>query len=184
MSKELTNNSIEIRFLAKSSKIMCCFDYTILFKLLVCDTILKEFMEKLPMSALTTVAGKSLHILFDKYLDMLVKIEQNRMVRTIQIFEVFDQKRLTIFYKVLTPFWKTFLWLKQLFDAKLINSKTIIFKCSENYGRPSPTRVTRLNVAPNMADPISLNEKDHSLNKWLCFPTPTTLWFSETVYKR
>ena len=97
---------------------------------------------------------------------MLMKIEQNRMVRTIQIFELFDQKWLTIFYKVLTPFWKTFLWLKQLFDAKLINSKTIIFKCSENYGRPSPTRVTRLNVAPNMADPISLNEKDH--NKWLC----------------
>ena len=88
---------------------MCCFDYTILFKLLVCDTILKEFMERLPMSALTTVAGKSLNILFDKYLDMLVKIEQNRMVRTIQIFELFDQKWLTIFYKVLTPFWKTFL---------------------------------------------------------------------------
>ena len=135
------------------------------------------------MSALAAVAGKSLHILFDKYLDhVLVKIEQNRMVRTIQIFELFDQKWLTIFYKVLTPFWKTF--LKQLFDAKLINSKTIIFKCSENYGRPSPTRVTRLNVALNMADPISLNEKGHSLNKWLCFPRPTTLWFSETVYKK
>ena len=120
--------------------------------LLVCGTILKEFMERLPMSVLAAVAGKSLHILFDKYLDnMLVKIEQNRMVRTIQIFELFDQKWLTICYKVLTPFWKTFLWLKQLFDAKLINSKTIIFKCSENYGRPSPTRVTRLNVAPNMA---------------------------------
>ena len=109
--------------------------------LLVCGTILKEFMERLPMSALAAVAGKSLHILFYKYLDhVLVKIEQNRMVRTIQIFELFDQKWLTIFYKVLTPFWKTFLWLKQLFDAKLINSKTIIFKCSENYGRPSPTR--------------------------------------------
>ena len=45
------------------------------------------------MSALAAVAGKSLHILFDKYLDhVLVKIEQNRMVRTIQIFELFDQK--------------------------------------------------------------------------------------------
>ena len=153
--------------------------------LLVRGTILKEFMERLPMSALAAVAGKSLHILFYKYLDhVLVKIEQNRMVRNIQIFKLFDKKWLTIFYKVLTPFWKTFLWLKQLFDAKLINSKTIIFKCSENYGRPSPTRVTRLNVAPNMADPISLNEKAHSLNKWLCFPRPTTLWFSETVYKR
>ena len=55
-------------------------------------------MERLPKSALATVAGKSLHILFDKYLDhVLVKIEQNRMVRTIQIFELFDQKWLIIF---------------------------------------------------------------------------------------
>ena len=36
---------------------------------------------------------KSLHILFDKYLDhMLVKFEQNCMVRTIQTFELFDKK--------------------------------------------------------------------------------------------
>ena len=51
---------------------------------------------------------------------MLVKFEQNRMVQTIQNFELFDKKWLTIFDKVLTPFWKTFLWLKQLFDAKLL----------------------------------------------------------------
>ena len=62
---------------------------------------------------------KSLHTWFDKYLDlMLVKFEQNRMVQTIQNVELFDQKWLTIFDKVLTPFWKTFLWQKQLFDAK------------------------------------------------------------------
>ena len=35
---------------------------------------------------------------------MLVKFEQNRMVRTIQNFEVFDKKWLAIFD---TPFWKT-----------------------------------------------------------------------------
>ena len=35
--------------------------------------------------------------------------------------------------------------------------KTIIFQCSKNY--VSPTCVTRLKVEPNMADPISLNEK-------------------------
>ena len=36
---------------------------------------------------------KSLHTLFDKYLDhMLVKFEQNRMVQTIQYFELFDKK--------------------------------------------------------------------------------------------
>ena len=38
-----------------------------------------------------------------------------------------------------------------------INVKTIIFQCSNN--DDSPTRVTELNVAPNIADPISLNEK-------------------------
>ena len=55
---------------------------------------------------------KSLHALFDKYLDHM-KFEKNRMVRTIQNFELFDKKWLAIFDKVLTPFWKTFLWLKQ-----------------------------------------------------------------------
>ena len=53
---------------------------------------------------------KSLQTLFDKYLDhMLVKFEQDRMVRNIQNTELFDNKWLTIFDKVLTPFWKTFL---------------------------------------------------------------------------
>ena len=64
---------------------------------------------------------KSLHTLSNKYLDhMLVQFEQNRMVRTIQSLELFDKKWLTIFDKVLTPFWNMFLWLKQLFDAKLL----------------------------------------------------------------
>ena len=95
---------------------------------------------------------KSLNTLFDKYLDhMLVKFEQNRMVRTIQIFEVFDKKWLFIFDKV-------YCGRRFCVDAKLfINTKTIIFQCSKKYA--SPTRVTSLNVAPNMADPISLNEK-------------------------
>ena len=35
-------------------------------------------------------------------------------------FWAFDEKWLTIFDKVLTPFWKAFLWLKQLFDAELL----------------------------------------------------------------
>ena len=48
---------------------------------------------------------KSLHTLFDKYLDhMLVKFKPNRMVRTIQNFELYDKKWLTIFDNVLTPF--------------------------------------------------------------------------------
>ena len=48
---------------------------------------------------------KSLHTLFDKYLDhMLVKFEQNRMGWTIQNFELFGKKWLTI----LTKFWRHF----------------------------------------------------------------------------
>ena len=54
---------------------------------------------------LTLEVYKSLHSLFDKYLDhMLVKFEQNRMVRTIKKFVFYDKKWLTIFDKVLMPF--------------------------------------------------------------------------------
>ena len=90
---------------------------------------------------------------------MLVKFEQNRMIRTIENIELFDKKWLSIFDKVLTPFWKTFLWLKQLLDYKLLlyMFKTIIFQCFKNYS--SPTRVTRFKVTPNMTDRISVNEK-------------------------
>ena len=49
-----------------------------------------------------TLEVKSLSI---HYLDhMLVQFEQNRMVRTIQNFVLFDKKWLTVFNKVLTPF--------------------------------------------------------------------------------
>ena len=41
-----------------------------------------------------------------------MKFEQN--------FEIFDKRWLTIFDKVLSPFWKTFLCLKQWFDAKVL----------------------------------------------------------------
>ena len=40
---------------------------------------------------------------------MLVKFEQNGMVRTIQNFELFSKKMAKFFDKVLTPFWKTLL---------------------------------------------------------------------------
>ena len=78
------------------------------------DSPIGHFM--LPLLMLT-----SLHTLFDKYLNhMLVKFEQNCTVGTIQNVVFFDKKWLSIFDKVLTPFWKTFLWLKQLFDAKIL----------------------------------------------------------------
>ena len=53
---------------------------------------------------------KSLHKLFGKYLDnMLAKFEQNCMLGNIKNFQLFGKKWSTIFEKVLTPFWKTFL---------------------------------------------------------------------------
>ena len=43
---------------------------------------------------------KSLHTLFDRYLDhMLVKFEQNRMIRNVQNFKLFGKKWLTILEK-------------------------------------------------------------------------------------
>ena len=56
-----------------------------------------------------TLKVKSLHTLFGKYLDhMLVKFEQNRVIRSIQNFDLLDKKWLIIFDKLLTPFWKMF----------------------------------------------------------------------------
>ena len=67
------------------------------------------------------VSLESLHTLVDKYLDnMLVEFEQKRVVWIIKIFVLFDKNWLTIFDKVLTPFWKTVLWLKQLSDAEIL----------------------------------------------------------------
>ena len=71
---------------------------------------------------------------------MLMKFEQNRMVRTIQNFELFDKKWLTIFEKVLTPFWKTFLWPKEVSDAKLLIYHLSVFQKL----RYSPMRVNVL----------------------------------------
>ena len=75
---------------------------------------------------------------------MLVKFEQNRMVRNTQNFKAFSKKCLTIFEKVLRPFLKTFLWHKQLFNAKILFER-LIFHCSKN------------------ANWYSITMKDHSL---------------------
>ena len=72
-----------------------------------------ETFKSLPVWAFATVAPKSSNCkvtdadieslkshrtLFDNYLDhMLMKFEQNRMVKNIQKFEVFGKKWLTIF---------------------------------------------------------------------------------------
>ena len=81
------------------------------------DIPIGHFM--LPLLIADIGSRKSLHKLFDKYLEhMLVKFEQNRMVRTTQNLVLFDKKWLTIFDKVLTPSWKTFLWLKRFLMLK------------------------------------------------------------------
>ena len=57
---------------------------------------------------------------------MLVEFEQNCMVQTTQNFELFDKKIVffnAFFDKASTPFWKTFLQLKQLFNAKILISR-------------------------------------------------------------
>ena len=52
---------------------------------------------------------KSLHTLFDKYLDhLLVKLEQNRVLRNMQNLELLNRKWLTIFENVLTPLGRCF----------------------------------------------------------------------------
>ena len=73
---------------------------------------------------------KSLHTLFDTYLNhRLVKFEQNCMVQTTRNLELFWQKPgfFNHFYNALTPFWKTFLWLKQLFNGTLLISRQSSF---------------------------------------------------------
>ena len=49
--------------------------------------------------------------------------------------------------------------------CQTINLKTTIFQCSKNYG--SSTCVTKLKVAPSMADPISIKISDSCLKSKL-----------------
>ena len=67
-----------------------------------------------------------------------------------------------ILYNEFMPFCKTVLKLKQLFNDKRLNFQATIFQCPKNYG--SPTRVTRLKVAPYMADPTSIEQSIKNRN--------------------
>ena len=87
---------------------------------------------------------------------MLVKFEQNRIVRTIQNLSFFWQKRVNHFWQGVDAILKDVYVTETIFSHLTIDLKTKIFRCSKNYR--SPTRATRLKVAPNMADPISFNE--------------------------
>ena len=85
---------------------------------------------------------------------MLVKFKQNSMVRTIQIFELFDEKMVNHFWQSVDAILENVSVTETIVWCLTINVKIIIFQCSKNYG--SPTRVTRLNIAVNLTDTISL----------------------------
>ena len=100
---------------------------------------------------------KSLHTLFDQYLDhMLMTFEQNCMVRTIQNFVLLKQKMINNFWQSVEAILEDVSVIRIIVWYYKVNLKTTIFQCSKNNG--TPTRVARLEVAANMADPISLIE--------------------------
>ena len=124
------------------------------------------FAVNLPLKLLrATVANadigslNSLHTFLKKCLyHMPVKLEQNRMVQNTRNFKLLDKKTgfITIFF---TKSWLHFgrRFCSWNYCLMLYNYlKTTIFQCSKNYC--TPTLVTRLKVAPNMGDPISLKE--------------------------
>ena len=97
------------------------------------------------------VSLKSFHALFDKYLDhMLVKWTKSYGPNYIK-FWAFHRKMIKNFWQSVDAILEDFSVTETIVWCQTINLTTIIFQYSKNYG--SPTR-----VAPNMADPINLNE--------------------------
>ena len=119
------NGFKKVNFLSKSSKsyvvwtIRFCSNFTSMWYKHFLRNVWRDF--RLPMSA--TVAGKNFNGKFTAKVDlpigyfmlpllksdvspyiMLVKFKQNHMVWTIQNFELFDKKWLTIFDNRLMPF--------------------------------------------------------------------------------
>ena len=56
-----------------------------------------------------------------------MKFEENRMVRTIQYFELFDKKWLTIFDKVCDDILEDVPVIETIVDAKLLNQRVSSF---------------------------------------------------------
>ena len=80
--------------------------------------------------------------LFGKYLDhMLVKFEQNRMVQTIQNFDLFDKKRVNHFWQSVDAILEDVSMTDPIVWCKTIDVKTTIFQCSKNYGSPTCNQV-------------------------------------------
>ena len=82
----------------------------------------------------------SLHTFFGKYFDhMLVKFEQNRMVGTIQNFEVFHKKIVNHFWQCVEAILKDVFVTETIVWCWAFNLETIIFECSKNNGNQVKT---------------------------------------------
>ena len=92
---------------------------------------------------------------------MLVKFEQICIVPTTQNFELFDKNQAfkNHFWQSVDAILEDVFVAESIIQCSTINLKITIFQCSKNYD--SPTRITRLKAALNMADPTY-----HSLNSW------------------
>ena len=78
------------------------------------------------------------HTLFDMYLDhMLVTFEQNRMVRTIQNFVLFDKKMVNNFWQSVDAILEDVSVTETIVLMLKFNSKTIIFQFSKKYSTPT-----------------------------------------------
>ena len=74
-------------------------------------------------------------------------------------FKILCSLDYAILFKALVPFWKVNRLILN-YRCKL-DVQTTIFQCSKDYG--SQTRITRLKVAPKMADLIHFNDSDVTL---------------------
>ena len=96
----------------------------------------------------------------------IVKFKPNRLVQTTQILSFLKkktkqkqkqkQKQKTIFDKALTPFWKTFLQLKQWFNAKLLISRLPSFSVPKLTIERDTCNQAK--VALNVADPEGITD--------------------------
>ena len=82
------------------------------------------------------------------------------MVQFTRNFDFFDKKKPGFLKPFLTNRWRHF---ERRFCGwnNCLTLNYCFFQCSKNHG--SPTHVTRLKVAPKMADPISFKTQDSSL---------------------
>ena len=85
--------------------------------------------------------------------------EQNRMIQTIQNFELFDKKKVNHFWQRVDAILEDVSTSETIVWCKTIDLKTTIFQCTKNYG------VARLKVAPTTTDLISIKKTDRFLAK-------------------